>query len=153
MCNPLERIVGAHPNLEWAIWHENGACTITLTGELDMASCDQLESALSDSLQQDLIVIFDLEDLTFVDSTGLRLLIRWRENVLGWGGAFLLARPSAPARRLLQVAGVPEVEVMGRHGHASASSMKPYRHYIRARDRMSTEAMRDVLDGSPRRDT
>jgi hypothetical protein len=47
----------------------------------------------------------------------------------------------------LLAAGVPEVEVMGRHGHASASSMKPYRHYIRARDRMSTHAMRDVLDG------
>ena len=46
----------------------------------------------------------------------------------------------------LLAAGVPEVEVMGRHGHASASSMKPYRHYIRARDRMSTQAMRDVLD-------
>jgi len=28
--------------------------------------------------------------------------------------------------------------------------MKPYRHYIRAKDRMSTEAMRDVLDGSLR---
>ncbi len=47
----------------------------------------------------------------------------------------------------LLAAGVPEVEVMGRHGHASASSMKPYRHYIRAKDRMSTQAMRDVLDG------
>ncbi len=53
----------------------------------------------------------------------------------------------------LLAAGVPEVEVMGRHGHASASSMKPYRHYIRAKDRMSTQAMRDVLDGSPRCDT
>ena len=45
----------------------------------------------------------------------------------------------------LLAAGVPEVEVMGRHGHASASSMKPYRHWIRAKDRMSTEAIRDVL--------
>lgn len=36
---------------------------------------------------------------------------------------------------------------MGPHGHASASSMKPYRHYIRAEDRMSTQAMRDVLNG------
>ncbi len=50
----------------------------------------------------------------------------------------------------LLAAGVPEAEVMGRHGHASASSMKPYRHYIRARDRMSTQAMRDVLDGGPK---
>lgn len=41
---------------------------------------------------------------------------------------------------------------MGRHGHASASSMKPYRHYIRAKDRMSTDTMREVLDrGSGRR--
>ena len=48
----------------------------------------------------------------------------------------------------LLAAGVPEVEVMGRHGHASASSMKPYRHYIRARDQMSTQAIGDVLDGT-----
>jgi integrase len=46
----------------------------------------------------------------------------------------------------LLAAGVPEVEVMGRHGHASASSMKPYRHWIRAKDRMSTEAISGVLD-------
>jgi integrase len=45
----------------------------------------------------------------------------------------------------LLAAGVPEVEVMGRHGHASASSMKPYRHYIRARDRMLTLAIANVL--------
>jgi integrase len=44
-------------------------------------------------------------------------------------------------------AGVPAVEVMGRHGHASASSMKPYRH-TRAKDKMSREAMRDVLGSS-----
>lgn len=49
----------------------------------------------------------------------------------------------------LLAAGVPEVEVMGRHGHASASSMKPYRHWIRAKDRMSTEAIRSVLDAEP----
>ena len=63
----------------------------------------------------------------------------------------ILARVVLPAGLKscqLLAAGVPEVEVMGRHGHASASSMKPHRHYIRARDRMSTEAMRDVLDGS-----
>jgi integrase len=41
----------------------------------------------------------------------------------------------------LLAAGVPEVEVMGRHGHASASSMKPCRHYIRAKDQMSTTAI------------
>lgn len=45
----------------------------------------------------------------------------------------------------LLAAGVPEVEVMGRHGHASASSMKPYRHYIRAKDRMSTRAISEAL--------
>jgi hypothetical protein len=38
-------------------------------------------------------------------------------------------------------AGVPEVEVMGRHGHASSSSMKTHRHYIRVKDRMSTDGI------------
>jgi hypothetical protein len=61
-----------------------------------------------------------------------------------------LERTIEQEKGVCAVSGVPEVEVMGRHGHASASSMKPYRHYIRAKDRMSTEAMRDVLDGSPR---
>jgi hypothetical protein len=52
----------------------------------------------------------------------------------------------------LLAAGVPEVGVIGRHGHASASNMKPCRHYIRAKDQMSTQAMRDVLDdGASRR--
>jgi anti-anti-sigma factor len=101
-------ILGAHPNLEWAIEQKKGVCAVSLIGELDLASCDQLESALSDTVQQAPVVIFNLGGLMFIDSTGLRLLIRWRELVLGWGGHFLLTSMSAPARRLLQVANLTE---------------------------------------------
>jgi hypothetical protein len=38
------------------------------------------------------------------------------------------------------------------HEHRERSEDQPDRHYIRVKDRMSIEAMRDVLDGSPRRD-
>lgn len=98
--------LGRASHLAWELVRDHSRCTVLLDGELDIASCDGLEQALSTALGAESQVIFDLNGVTFIDSTGLRLFLRWRGNVGDWGGELLFARVSEPARRLFDVTGL-----------------------------------------------
>ena len=50
---------------------------IALSGELDLASVDQLDAALRDAEETDVgWIVVDLSDVSFIDSTGLAVLLR-----------------------------------------------------------------------------
>jgi len=64
---------------------DGGSWRLTLSGELDLASADQLEDAIRQAEEGDgSRIVVDLSDLEFMDSTGLGLLLkaqaRSREN-------------------------------------------------------------------------
>ena len=55
----------------------DGHYTVTLTGELELATRDQLEAALNTALASDAPhVVLDLDQLTFIDSAGLATLLK-----------------------------------------------------------------------------
>jgi len=56
---------------------ERGAYRLTLRGELDLATAERLEQALADT---DGEVLLDLRGLTFMDSTGVRVLLEVAEQ-------------------------------------------------------------------------
>jgi anti-sigma B factor antagonist len=56
---------------------ERGACRVTLRGELDLATAARLEQALAQAGDD---VLLDLRDLTFMDSTGVRVLLEASES-------------------------------------------------------------------------
>jgi anti-sigma B factor antagonist len=56
---------------------ESGACRLTLRGELDLATTPRLEDALAEA---DGNVLLDLRGLTFMDSTGVRVLLEAAEG-------------------------------------------------------------------------
>lgn len=98
--------IGRSSHLAWELVRDGSRCTVLLDGELDIASCDALEQTLATSLGAESVVVFDLHGVTFVDSTGLRLFLRWSANVGDWGGELKFARVSEPARRLFDVTGL-----------------------------------------------
>ena len=58
-----------------------GKCIISLRGELDLAGSPQLEAALLEAEQsQAKQIVVDLDELTFVDSSGLTVLVRAAER-------------------------------------------------------------------------
>jgi anti-sigma B factor antagonist len=64
---------------------ESNVTVITVSGELDLASTDQLDTAIRAAEQSaDGWIVIDLEDLRFMDSMGLSVLLhacgRAREN-------------------------------------------------------------------------
>lgn len=80
---------------------------IHLAGELDVTTSDHLErSAATVIAGGSKLVVLDLADLSFIDSSGVRALVRTR-NLLLDGGIELRLRSVRPqVRRVLRVCGV-----------------------------------------------
>jgi anti-sigma B factor antagonist len=76
-------------------------------GELDLATVDRLERALHELRGAGASgVVLDLRGLTFMDSTGLSLTLRWTVAAAQDGFAFSLI-PGAPAiQRVFELAGM-----------------------------------------------
>ena len=56
----------------------NGSLRIVVRGELDLASAERLEAALTAATEHSILV--DLRGLTFMDSTGVRTLLQATEE-------------------------------------------------------------------------
>lgn len=76
---------------------------IALRGEIDMAGLDDLQSAVEPHLAPDQTVVLDLSDVTFADSTLLKVLVQARGKANELGGALLVRNPSDQIRRLLTI--------------------------------------------------
>jgi anti-sigma B factor antagonist len=60
---------------------ESNVTVIAVSGELDLASADQLDKAIRDAEQSATgWIVIDLEDLSFLDSTGLSVLLQARRR-------------------------------------------------------------------------
>jgi anti-sigma B factor antagonist len=80
-----------------------------LCGELDLASAPLLESELENAvLGPSSTIVLDLNELGFIDSTGLRTILSAHERARERGGQLLLTGCSEQVKRLLSIAGVSE---------------------------------------------
>jgi anti-sigma B factor antagonist len=84
----------------------NGAVVIHLVGELDLYNAPEVRTALLElcSEQPERLVV-DLEQVDFVDSTALGVLIEARTK-LDNRGSFLLAAPGLETHRALTISGL-----------------------------------------------
>jgi anti-anti-sigma factor len=73
-------------------------------GEIDLSCADGLRDAIAVALQVDATrtVVIDLRDVTFIDSTGVKELIRPTMD----GHSVALRRPSDPVQRALKLSGL-----------------------------------------------
>lgn len=82
----------------------NAARHWTLTGDLDLASAAGLEGVLEASFAEPGNITLDGSGLTFVDSSGIRTLIRISLR-LG-DHSLIILRPSAQLKRLFDLTGI-----------------------------------------------
>lgn len=79
---------------------------IRMRGELDLAVVEECRLGLEEPLHGAArVVVLDVGGVTFVDSTGLSLLLRTKRTVDANGGRMLIARVSRPVLRLLEASG------------------------------------------------
>jgi anti-sigma B factor antagonist len=82
---------------------------IVVSGELDIASAPELEQAL-DQIRPDVtkLVIVDLRELEFMDSTGLSIIVRAHQRLSEDGCELTLIKGPPQVQRLLDLTGVAD---------------------------------------------
>jgi anti-sigma B factor antagonist len=98
------------PPVELSIEEDQDAerTTLRLAGELDMATAGRLEAGVAAALARDESeLVVDLTGVHFIDSTGLRALLRARRDCEGCDrGFFLVPAAHGGQHRLFQVSGL-----------------------------------------------
>jgi anti-sigma B factor antagonist len=83
---------------------------VTASGEVDASTADQLGDALLDPLVNGRPrVLLDFGQVTFIDSTGLGVLVKVHREALARRAAFALVHPTPQTRKLLGVLGLDQL--------------------------------------------
>lgn len=85
---------------------ENDQTIVAAIGEVDAASADVLRAAIFDVIEggQPKVAV-DMSEVSFIDSSGLRVLIAGFKAAESAGGALSVRAPSDAVRRLLEITG------------------------------------------------
>jgi anti-anti-sigma factor len=82
---------------------------LTLSGELDLSSAPELEQAMTDGRPEPgRRLLLDLALLSFMDSTGVSVLVRAKQNADANGWLIAVRSPTGQVRRLLELVGLLE---------------------------------------------
>ena len=91
------------PQLEIHESHEAAGVRLRLRGELDFATADAVADRLARLARGHNRVLLDLDGLTFMDASGVRLVLTAARNAQNDGWAFAVTRGSPPVRRLFEL--------------------------------------------------
>ena len=85
------------------------AILVSATGEIDMSTGHMLRRALDAASDEAATVLIDMTGVTFIDSTGLHVLLEASHSsaVSDWG--FFVVRPSRAVQRLIDVSGTADL--------------------------------------------
>jgi anti-sigma B factor antagonist len=84
----------------------DGAVVVSLAGELDLYNAEEVRAALLEACADEpAVLVVDLADVRFIDSTALGVLIEARSRMADRRG-FRLAEPGLETRRALEVSGL-----------------------------------------------
>ena len=82
---------------------------VTVSGELDLATAPELEAVFEavDATSSDRVLV-DLAGVAFLDSSGIRALVRAKRRLDGIGAPLVVDAVSEVARQVLEISGVLE---------------------------------------------
>ena len=84
----------------------DGKTAVVVSGEVDAATSDTLRAAIFDVIEggQSSVVV-DMSEVSFIDSSGLRVLIGGYKAADAAGGSLKVGSPSGAVVRLLEITG------------------------------------------------
>src|SRR4051812_42228333 len=87
---------------------DGGRVRVLVRGEIDLADerplIDEVDAVIGAA--DDVVVVLDLAEAHFIDSSGLRALLLLRRS---YGERVVLGARSAPVQRVLEIAGLAEM--------------------------------------------
>ncbi|GLW07185.1 hypothetical protein Misp01_23150 [Microtetraspora sp. NBRC 13810] len=82
-------------------------CVLALAGNLDYTNAEQLRAELAGRLRPEhRHLVLDFTELSFLDSTGVRIVLAVRNDVLRRGGVIALVALNARIARVFQITGL-----------------------------------------------
>lgn len=88
----------------------DGAPGVAVRGEVDLDAVPSLEPALDAAIRDTAgAFVLDLRDLDFLDSSGLRVMLRARALLAREDRALAIVCPPGPVRRLFELAGIADL--------------------------------------------
>ena len=89
---------------------KGSARVVRASGEVDVVTAPLLRDRLNGAVNEGSgDVVVDLAEVTFMDSTGVAVLIGARNGLRGTDRKLLLRNPTAPVRRVLEMLALAEV--------------------------------------------
>jgi anti-anti-sigma factor len=82
------------------------AVVVSPEGEVDLATVEPLRAELQAAMREATTVVLDLRGVSFLDSTGLRLIVEVQREAEREGVALAVVRGREAMQRLLDIAGL-----------------------------------------------
>ena len=99
-----------------------GHAVVLVAGEIDISTSDDLADTVAGALDGHGVVLLDLAEVTFIDSSGLGVLVRSHRHAEAADAWFAVVHPSRQTRRLITVLGLDQlVHVHDSHEQALAA--------------------------------
>ncbi|MGW5655100.1 STAS domain-containing protein [Streptomyces humi] len=100
---------GQPGGLSVTITTTDGIRVLTLAGEIDHHSGDTLRQALDTPATPGPRTVADLSQVTFMDSSGINILIAAHRTLSEAGGWLRLAAPTEPVMRTISIVGIDAI--------------------------------------------
>jgi anti-anti-sigma factor len=81
----------------------DGAALVAVSGELDLSTAPELERFLVELQRDDAGVVLDLRQLTFMDSSGLRVILGADARARSSGSRLVLVRGAPTVHRVFEL--------------------------------------------------
>ena len=95
------------PEFRVAVVHVDGGTTLHIAGELDLATASQLGTRLEAVVDASIgDVTIDLSQVTFVDSTGLKMLVSTQRRLRAEDRRLTVRNPCGTLLRVFEVSGL-----------------------------------------------
>ena len=91
-----------------AIELEHGRVSVEVNGEFDLADEQRAQGLVDAALESSNGLLIDLSDCTFIDSIGLRLLLRTYRRAEGKSLPFAIAGSGPEVHKVLDITGLRE---------------------------------------------
>lgn len=88
---------------------KNGTLIAQVAGRVDSANAREFEQALSNAIGDDSRVILDLGELSYISSSGLRVLLLVAKALRNKGAEFALCSLSDPIREVFEISGFDKI--------------------------------------------
>jgi anti-sigma B factor antagonist len=97
---------------------------LPLEGEIDLHVSPRISSALGAMIEQKpQRLVVDLSKVTYIDSSGLAVLIEGMQNVEAYGGKFILAGIQENVKPIFEIARLDQVFIIFPHVDAALAAV------------------------------